>query len=130
MGVRVPQRALNFFQKEREIKMDKRYKYIETGSNAIIAISTYAGKPVKGVAKCDPNDNFSYTYGKKLAKARCDAKISRKRYKNANSKLKAAHETLIAAREYYNKMVEYEMDSFKAMDAANENLANVLKEAK
>lgn len=112
------------------MKMDKRYKYIETGSNAVIAISTYAGKPVKGVAKCDPNDNFSYDYGRKLAKARCDAKISKKRYKNANSKVRAAHEALIAAREYYNKMVEYEMDSFKAMDAANENLANILKEAK
>lgn len=112
------------------MKMDKRYKYIETDSNAIIAISTYAGKPVKGVAKCDPNDNFSYNYGRKLAKARCDAKISKKRYKNANSKLRAAHEALIAAREYYNKMVEYEMDSFKAMDAANENLTNILKEAK
>ena len=73
-----------------------------------VAISTYAGKTVKGIAKCDPNDNFSYDYGKKLAKARCDVKISRKRYKNADSKLKAAYEALIAARiaarKYYNKM--------------------------
>ena len=110
--------------------MDKRYKYATDGSNTVIAISTYAGKPVKGVAKCDPNDNFSYDYGQRLAKARCDVKISRKRYKNANSKVKAAHEALIAAREYYSKMVEYEMDSFKAMDAAKENLANILNEAK
>jgi hypothetical protein len=110
--------------------MDKRYKYATDSSNTVIAISTYAGKPIKGVAKCDPNDKFSYVYGQRLAKARCDVKISRKRYKNANSKVKAAHEALIAAREYYSKMVEYEMDSFKAMDAANENLANILKEAK
>lgn len=112
------------------MKMDKRYKYIETGSNAIIAISTYAGKPVKGVAKCDPNDNFSYVYGRRLAKARCDVKISKKRYKNANNKAKAALKALNAAREYYNRMIDYEMDSFKAMDTANENLANILKEAK
>lgn len=110
--------------------MDKRYKYATDSSNTVIAISTYAGKPVKGVAKCDPNDNFSYDYGKKLAKARCDVKISKKRYKNANSKVKAAHEALIAAREYYSKMVEYEMDSFRAMDAAKENLTNILNEVK
>lgn len=110
--------------------MDKRYKYATDSSNTVIAISTYAGKLVKGVAKCDPNDNFSYDYGRKLAKARCDAKISKKRYKNANNRLREAHGALNAAREYYNKMVEYEMDSFKAMDAAKENLANILNEAK
>lgn len=110
--------------------MDKRYKYATDSSNTVIAISTYAGKPVKGVAKCDPNDNFSYDYGQRLAKARCNAKISKKRYKNANSKVKAALEALNAAREYYNKMVEYEMDSFRAMDAAKENLTNILNEAK
>lgn len=116
------------------MKMDKRYKYVRDGGNTVIAISTYAGKTVKGIAKCDPNDNFSYDYGKKLAKARCDVKISRKRYKNADSKLKAAYDALIAARKYYrkyyNKMFNYKADAFKAMEAANENLANILNEAK
>ena len=110
--------------------MDKRYKYTRDSGNTVIVISTYAGKTVKGIAKCDPNDKFSYVYGQRLAKARCDAKISKKRYKNANNKVKAALEALNAAREYYNKMVEYEMDSFKAMDAAKENLTNILNEAK
>lgn len=110
--------------------MNKRYKYTKDGGNTVIVISTYAGKTVKGIAKCDPNDKFSYDYGQKLAKARCDVKISKKRYKNANNKVKAAFEALNAAREYYNRMVEYEMDSFKAMDAAKENLTNILSEAK
>jgi hypothetical protein len=110
--------------------MDKRYKYTKDNNNTVIVISTYAGKTVKGIAKCDPNDKFSYVYGQRLARARCDAKISKKRYKNANNKVKAAFEALNAAREYYNRMVEYEMDSFRAMDAANENLTNILNEAK
>lgn len=113
---------------------DKRYKYVRDGDNTVIAISTYAGKTVKGIAKCEPNDKFSYDYGKKLAKARCDVKILKKRYKNADSKLKAAYETLIAARiaarKYYNKMFNYKADAFKAMEAAKENLANILNEAK
>lgn len=116
------------------MKMDKRYKYFRDGSNTVIAISTYAGKTVKGIAKCDPNDNFSYDYGKKLAKARCDVKISRKRYKNANSKLKAAYKAFTAVKKYYNKyyskMFNYKADAFKAMEAAKENLANILDEAR
>ena len=95
------------------MKMDKRYKYFRDGSNTVIAISTYAGKTVKGIAK-----------------ARCDAKLSKKRYDNANSKLKAAYDALIAAGKYYNEMVNYKMDAFKAMEAEKENLANILNEAK
>lgn len=110
--------------------MDKRYKYTTDNNNTVIVISTYAGKTVKGIAKCNPNDKFSYVYGQRLARARCDAKISKKRYKNANNKVKAAFEALNAAREYYNRMVEYEMDSFRAMDAAKENLTNILNEVK
>lgn len=112
------------------MKMDKRYKYVRDGGNTVIAISTYAGKTVKGIAKCNPNDNFSYDYGRKLAKARCDAKISKKRYDNANNKFKAAFEALKAAGKYYNEMVNYKMDAFKAMEAVKENLANILNEAK
>ena len=116
------------------MKMDKRYKYFRDGSNTVIAISTYAGKTVKGIAKCDPNDNFSYDYGKKLAKARCDVKISRKRYKNADSKLKAAYKAFTAIKKYYNKyyskMFNYKADALKAMEAAKENLANILNEAR
>ena len=42
--------------------LDK-YKYFtyydKNGKKTISAVSTYAGKTVKGYAKCDPRDNFS-----------------------------------------------------------------------
>ena len=35
-----------------------KYKVFTNSKNEIIAVSTYAGKTVKGVAKCDPRDSF------------------------------------------------------------------------
>lgn len=65
--------------------MYNNYKYIET-PNKVIALSTYAGKTVRGVAKCHPNDTFDIEFGRKLAAARCNAKIAAKRHNNARKK--------------------------------------------
>ena len=61
---------------------DYKYKFVVTG-NKVIAISSYAGKTVKGIAKCHPNDEFNEEIGKNLAAARCNRKIAEKRYKRA-----------------------------------------------
>lgn len=71
-----------------------KYKYFVNG-NKIIAISTYAGKTVRGVATCHPEDNFDIETGKKLAAMRCDLKVREKRWKAANRK---AEEKWIAFR--------------------------------
>lgn len=62
-----------------------KYKYFVNG-NKIIAISTYAGKTVRGVATCHPEDNFDMETGKQLAAMRCDLKVREKRWKAANRK--------------------------------------------
>lgn len=36
----------------------EKYRYYTNGQR-VIAVSTYAGKTVRGVAACDPNDTFS-----------------------------------------------------------------------
>ena len=71
-----------------------KYKYFVNG-NKIIAISTYAGKTVRGVATCHPEDNFDMETGKQLAAMRCDLKVREKRWKAANQK---AEEKWIAFR--------------------------------
>ena len=58
------------------------YKYVVT-PNKIIALSTYAGRTVRGIAKCHPNDTFNEEFGKTLAAARCNQKIAAKRYARA-----------------------------------------------
>lgn len=89
-----------------------KYKFYAT-KNMVIAVSTYCGKIVKGVAKTDPRDIFDLNKGKTLAAARCNAKIAAKRAKRANKKLIDAQRQLESARVHYEKMADYYNDSCK-----------------
>ena len=82
------------------------YKYITAG-NKVIALSTYAGKAVRGIAKCAPNDQFDLEKGKDLATARCAHKIARKRMKRALKKLCVAGDELKQAQDFYEQMRKY-----------------------
>ena len=54
------------------------YRFYDNGSK-VVAVSSYAGRPVRGVAKCDPRDSFDIEKGRALAEARCDVKVAQKR---------------------------------------------------
>ena len=88
-----------------------RYRFIKT-DNKIICLSTYAKKPVRGVAKCSPTDEFDFEIGAKLAKLRCDVKVCEKRLNNARYRYSEAVDILNKAMEHYDNMWEYLMDSF------------------
>lgn len=79
--------------------------------NKIIAISSYAGKTVKGYAKCAPEDTFNTSIGKELAAARCGAKIALKRRKAAEKKYHDAVQELYAAQAKLEKMSNYLIDA-------------------
>lgn len=64
------------------VKRNIHYKYI-TANNKVIAISKFEGKPIRGIAKCSPEDTFDFEYGKKLATLRCAEKVAIKRAKRA-----------------------------------------------
>lgn len=98
------------------------------GQNVISARSTYAGKTVKGYAKCDPRDEFDVVKGEKLAAARCNERISRKRLANAHRRLDAAAKALADAQAHYDKMVRYQADAADRATAAYNELLNVTKE--
>ena len=63
----------------------------------VVAIASYAGKPVKGVAKCHPEDEWNWEKGRDLAIARCAEKIAIKRANRATSKLCEAREAMAKA---------------------------------
>ena len=65
------------------------YRIYET-PNKVIAVSSFAGQTVRGVAKCNPADEFDPEKGTALAIARCDTKIAEKRMKRACSKVDEA----------------------------------------
>lgn len=77
----------------------------------VVAMSSFAGKPVKGYADCHPNDEFDLEYGKALAAARCGEKIAAKRCKRAYSKVDEARALANAALVHLQKMMKYEADA-------------------
>lgn len=103
--------------------LSKYHFYFPQGK--VIAVSTYAGKTVKGIAKCDPRDEFDLETGKKLAAARCNAKIAAKRKARANKKLIEARMRLTEAQKYYDKMNEYVKDSANELTEAQVNLRQI-----
>lgn len=98
------------------------YKYVVIPGKKIIAISTYAGRTVKGVAKCHPNDKFDVEFGKKLAAARCNEKVAGKRLARALNKYREAVDESIAANEKMNRMRDYALDASEAHDEARRAL--------
>ena len=100
------------------------------GSIEIIAMSTYAGKVVKGRAKCHPNDNYNYELGKRIAAARCGLKIAEKRMKRADNCCVEAVDELAKANKKVSDMINYYTDSVDEFLAAQNNLNDLLKEVK
>jgi hypothetical protein len=104
------------------------YKFYKS-DNKIIALSSFAGKTVKGVAKCDPEDTFSVEFGEKLAAARCNRKIASKRVKSADKKFKEATEAYERAQKQYEFMLSYYSESLKRYKVAADEVNSILAES-
>lgn len=102
-----------------------KYKYYHNG-NQVIAVSTFAGKTVKDIAKCDPNDTFSLKTGKHLAALKCNNKITAKRLKRAALRYVEAERALVAAQKHAERMKQYYMDAKAENKEAAEELHDLL----
>lgn len=91
------------------------YKYYSDGSNKVVAVSTYAGKTVRGVAKCDPRDKFDEETGRELATARCAVKVARKRHERAQKEYAKAVAACLRAEQKLDSMQEYMEDSYSKL---------------
>ena len=94
----------------------------------IVAISSFAGKPVKGYADLHPHDEFDVEYGKALAAARCAERIAAKRCKRAYNKVDEATAQVNAAMAHLQKMMQYEADAEAAYNIAAYDVAVLLSE--
>lgn len=94
-----------------------KYKFYKA-KDKVFAVSTFAGKTVKGVAKCDPRDTFDEDYGKELAAARCAEKIAKKRLARAKKKMVDARKAWEKASAYYDDMFNYEADAEMRLEEA------------
>lgn len=101
---------------------------IHRSKNKVFAIGSFAGKPVRGIAKCDPEDTFSMRIGEDLATARCENKIAIKRVKYAEAKKAAALKAFNEAKKFLDEMNAYYDKSVEQLSEARENLNSVLDE--
>ena len=97
-----------------------------TSNIRIVAVSSFAGKPVKGYADLHPMDEFDVEYGQTLAAARCAEKIAAKRCKRAYNKVDEAKAQVVAAMAHLEKMMKYEADAEANYNIASYELAEVL----
>ena len=101
----------------------------ETGEKDIrkvVALASYAGKPVRGIAKLNPTDEYDVSSGMELAAARCNLKIAEKRQARAIAKYNEAMAKLYEAREYLEAMKHYYEDSTVAVETAKNDLEEIL----
>ena len=93
----------------------------------VIAVSTYAGRTVRGVAKCDPRDNFSLENGKKLAAARCNLKVAEKRKARAIRKYNEAAHSVMEQQRFLDRMDKYAQDANMEVCNAQAELAALIQ---
>ena len=84
-----------------------RYRVFRDNKGKIIVASSYAGKIVRGVAKCNENDTYNEDTGIALATARCDVKITNKRVMRAMAKYDAATKAVNNATAAWEKAIKY-----------------------
>lgn len=101
------------------------YRYVIL-PNKVIAISTYAGRTVRGVAKCAPNDKFDIKKGMALAAARCNEKVAKKRMERAKKMQKEAYDNRVAAHEYHKKCMKYLDDAYEQLSEARVDVKELL----
>ena len=116
----------------------EKYRYVTydrknedgTVSKVILAMSTYCGKIVKGIAKCIATDDFDIEKGKKLAAARCDYKVCLKR---KNRAFKKKHEVAAKIEELtatYVKMSKYYDDALNECFVSASRLNDIEEDLK
>lgn len=93
-----------------------------TTSKCVAAVSTYAGRAVRGVAACQSSDEFNLQNGKALSAARCDLKVCEKRKARAAKKVADAEAQLEAATRHLEKMKQYLADSTQDLIESSEHL--------
>ena len=102
------------------------YHATRDGQKQVIAVSTYAGRTVRGRATCAPEDSYDEQAGREIAAARCNQEIARRRYLRACARYNEAQRKYEEAMVFLNRMGEYLDDSQAAFVDAKILMDNLL----
>ena len=107
-----------------------KYRYYTNGKNIVVAVTSYAGQTIRGVAKCNEQDEFNLETGKELAAARCAVKIAKERMKYTYSERKIWQKFLNQDVAQYEKWDDKYRDALEIKRQANEKLEDIVKRLK
>ena len=96
-----------------------KYRYYTNGKNVVVAVASYKGRTIRGVAKCSEQDEFDLETGKKLAAARCAVKIAKKRVKYAKRE-----------REHWQRMIALETEFLMKAEDRYSDALEIEKQAR
>jgi hypothetical protein len=100
--------------------------YVDEKNNEVIAVTRYAGRNVRGTAKCAPEDEFNLEVGKDIAEKRCELKKAKIKCQNASEKYLIALENFEKAKKRFFDMRQYYMDAVDQYDEAYDILEKAL----
>lgn len=104
--------------------------YVDEKNRTVIAVCHYAGRNVRAVAKCSPEDTFDIAIGTELAIARCEWKVAKLKLQNAGSCYMKAAKAADEATLRLSKMKDYYMDSVDQLDTAGAAMQAVIEKLK
>ena len=92
--------------------------------NTVVCITFYKGRTIRGIAKCDPEDDFDLEAGKKLAYLRCRQKFVARKCKRAHKVCDDAFVTVAQAQNNLYKALEFAEDVEIQLENINRELAD------
>lgn len=101
------------------------YTYAKKGRQYVCAVSSYAGRKVRGVAICSGKDTYDIEKGKLMAAARCEEKVAEKRLKRSIKKVAEAKNELDKVQKHFAKMTNYNDDAATAFIKAQQDRKNL-----
>ena len=106
----------------------EKYNFFTNNKNLVIAEQTYAGKKYRGKAVLGEGDKFDLESGKRLAAARCDAKICHKRFLASREKLEAVEEMISLLNNLKEDAGSYFEDASRELYEAAQRLSAIERE--
>lgn len=103
------------------------YYYHDTD---VIATTTYCGKSVRAVAKCNPEDEYDRQFGEALALARLNLKVAKKRRARSYEKMYAAADAHREALDFYYEMRNYNDAAIQEVKDAEAALKFIMEQVK
>lgn len=104
--------------------------YTDEKNRQVVAVCRYAGRKVRAVAKCAPEDTFDIEIGTELAIARCEWKVAKLKLQNAGACYMTAAKAADEAAIKLGKMKDYYMDSVDQLDEAGAAMQAVIEKLK